>query len=136
MTNKGEREQAGQRPEKFGMFYPRGYVIIGFPGEQDARQVRKRLVEGGYDEEDVQVLDTERVLEGSSADLDHLSPLVKALGSEGGVIESHKAGAEQGQVFLIAYAPSDLDTQRLMNVARRVGYANAVKYDRFTVTSL
>jgi hypothetical protein len=38
--------------------------------------------------------------------------------------------------LLIAYAPSDLDTQRLMNVARRVGYVKAQKYDRFTVTDL
>ena len=40
------------------------------------------------------------------------------------------------QSFLIAYAPSDLDTQRLMNVAKSVGYVKAHKYDRFTVTEL
>jgi hypothetical protein len=38
--------------------------------------------------------------------------------------------------LLIASAPSDLDTQRLMNVARRVGYVKAQKYDLFTVTDL
>jgi hypothetical protein len=51
-------------------------------------------------------------------------------------MESHKAGAGAGQVFLIAYASSELDTERLMNVARRVGYVKAQKYDRFTFTEL
>lgn len=42
----------------------------------------------------------------------------------------------RGTHFLVAYAPSDLDTERLMNVARRFGYLRAQKYDRFTITDL
>jgi hypothetical protein len=118
------------------MFYPRGYVIVAFHGQEDAERVRQLLMEGGYAEEDVQVMDTERVLKGSSADLEHLNPLIKLLGSESKVMESHRAGAAAGQAFLIAYAPSDLDTERLMNVARRTGYVKAHKYDRFTLTEL
>ena len=76
------------------------------------------------------------MLEGSSSDLEHLSRLIKALGSESRVMESHKAGAAAGQAFLIAYAPSGLDTERLMNVVRRTGYLKAHKYDRFTLTEL
>lgn len=38
-------------------------------------------------------MDTAKVLEGSSADLEHLSPLIKALGSEAKILESHEAGA-------------------------------------------
>jgi len=72
----------------------------------------------------------------ASADLEQLSPLVRALGEEAQATASHRAGAAAGHTFLVAYAPSDLDTQRLMNVARRIGYAKAQKYDRFTVTEL
>ena len=78
----------------------------------------------------------ERVLEGASADLEQLSPLVRALGYEAQATETHKNAAAAGQSLLIAYAPSELDTERLMNVARRVGYLKAQKYDRFTVTEL
>jgi hypothetical protein len=81
-------------------------------------------------------MDTERVLKGSSADLEHLNPLIKLLGTESKVMESHKSGAAAGQAFLIAYAPSDLDTERLMNVVRRTGYIKAHKYDRFSLTEL
>ncbi|MBA3445225.1 MAG: hypothetical protein H0T58_10305 [Gemmatimonadales bacterium] len=58
------------------------------------------------------------------------------LGSERGIMEGHRAAAGAGQTFLLAYAPSDLDTERLMNVARRIGYVSAQKYDRFTLTDL
>jgi hypothetical protein len=123
-------------PRQLGMFYPRGYVIVAFRSQEDAERARQRLVEGGYAEDDVQIMDTARVLEGSSQDLEQLHPLIKALGSESRVMESHRSGAAAGQTFLIAYAPSDLDTERLMNVVRRAGYLKAHKYDRFTFTEL
>ena len=133
---KANRLDTAQPPRKFGMFYPRGYVIVAFRGEDDASRVRQQLIDGGYDEEDVLLMDTAQVLEGSTADLEHLSPLIRALGSEPDLMEGHRAGAEAGHTFLIAYAPSDLDAQRLMNVARRQGYLRAQKYDRFSFTEL
>jgi hypothetical protein len=111
-------------------------VIVTFKNEESADAVRQCLFDGGYDEEDILRMDTSRVLEGSTADLEHLHPLIKALGSEAEMMEGHKAGAAAGQVFLLAYAPSDLDAERLMNVARRHGYLRAQKYDRFTFTEL
>ncbi|CAN5866700.1 hypothetical protein BH24GEM1_BH24GEM1_11550 [soil metagenome] len=98
--------------------------------------MRRSLLEGGYAEDDVQLMPMQRVLEGASADLEQLSPLVRALGYEAEATESHRASAAASHALVIAYAPSDLDTERLMKVARRVGYVKAQKYDRFTVTEL
>ncbi len=123
-------------PTQFGIFYPRGYVVVAFRTLQDAERMQWSLIEGGYVDSDIKLLDTKRVLEGASADLEQLNPLVRALGAEAQATESHRAGAEAGHTFLVAYAPSDLDTERLMNVARRIGYVKAQKYDRFTVTEL
>jgi hypothetical protein len=134
--SKGSRLDVSQPPRKFGMFYPRGYVIVTFEHEEGAKRVRQQLIDGGYDEDDVHLMDTKRVLEGSSSDLEHLSPLIKALGSESQLMEGHRAGAAAGQSFLIAYAPSELDAQRLMNVARQHGFLKAQKYDRFSFTEL
>ncbi len=133
MANESEESKL---PRQFGMFYPRGYVIVSFRDQEDAARTRQSLLEGGYAEEDVTIMDTQRVLEGSSSDLEHLSPIIKALGTESRVMESHRAGAAAGQTFLIAYAPSDLDAERLMNVARRNGQLKAHKYSRFTFTEL
>jgi hypothetical protein len=123
-------------PRQFGIFYPRGYVVLALRTAEDAEQVKRALMEGGYAEEEVQVMPMERVLEGASADLEQLNPLVRALGSEAGATEGHLASARAGHSLLIVYAPSNLETERLMNVARRVGYVKAQKYDRFTITEL
>jgi len=123
-------------PTQFGIFYPRGYVVVAFSTAEDAQRMQWSLIEGGYAEDDVKLLDTQRVLEGASADLEQLNPLVRALGAEAQATESHRAGAEAGHTFVVAYAPSDLETGRVMNVARRIGYLKAQKYDRFSVTDL
>jgi hypothetical protein len=131
-----EHKKSPGVPRHFGIFYPRGYVVLALPTEAAAEQVRRSLVEGGYAEDDVQLMPMQRVLEGTAADLEQLSPLVRALGYESQATESHQASAAAGHALLIVYAPSELDTERLMNVARRVGYVKAQKYDRFTVTEL
>jgi hypothetical protein len=98
-----ERREGSKEPRQFGMFYPRGYIVVAFRKEAGAAQTRQLLLDGGYAEDDVRIMDTGRVLEGSSADLEQLSPLIKALGSESRVMESHRAGAVEGQTFLLAY---------------------------------
>ncbi|HYC33876.1 MAG TPA: hypothetical protein VEB59_16415 [Gemmatimonadales bacterium] len=128
-----EREAPSRQ---FGIFYPRGYVVVALPSTEAADRMRRTLLDGGYDEEDIKVLERERVLEGATADLEHLSLFVRALGSEPQVSEGHQRGAAEGHAFLVVYAPSDLDTERLMNVARRHGYVKAQKYDRFTISEL
>ena len=131
-----KQTEQSKPPTQFGIFYPRGYVVVAFRTPEDAERMHWSLVEGGYAEEDIRILDTQRVLEGATADLERLNPLVRALGIEPEATEGHRAGAAAGHTFLIAYAPSDLDTERLMNVARRIGFEKAQKYDRFTVTEL
>jgi hypothetical protein len=132
----GRQRQESSPPKRFGVFYPRGYVVVALRTEQDAERMRWSLIEGGYNEEDVMLLDSERVLELATAELEQLNPLVRAAGDEFRATESHIAGARAGQQFLVAYAPTELDTERLMNVARRIGYVKAQKYDRFSVTVL
>jgi hypothetical protein len=78
-----------ERPEKHGVFYPRGYVIVSFDSLEKAEKVRQRLIDGGYDEGDVQLMDTERVMKGTTEDLKQLSPLIKALGTEQDLIRGH-----------------------------------------------
>jgi hypothetical protein len=131
-----KKKDADAPPTQFGIFYPRGYVVVALRTPEAAERMRRSLLEGGYAEDDIKMLDTQRVLEGATADLEQLHPLVRALGSEVQATESHQAGASAGHTFLVAYAPSELETERLMNVARRVGYVKAQKYDRFTVSAL
>jgi hypothetical protein len=68
-------------------------VIVSFTSEADAQKMRKPLVDRGCDEEDVHVLDTARVLAGTTEDLKNLSPIIKALGNEGELVRGHREGA-------------------------------------------
>lgn len=57
-------------PTKFGVFYPRGYVVVAFKGTGDAETARKVLIEGGYDPQDVFLSDASEVLKHTTAHLD------------------------------------------------------------------
>ena len=100
-----------ERPDNEVVFYPRGYVSVGFESQADAEKVRRLLLDGGYDEKDVHVMDR-------------------------ATVPGRRPGPGAGHAFLLAYAPSEADTERLMKVARRVGFTQAHKYDRFTITEL
>src|SRR5215207_3928235 len=65
----GERHRGTSTPEAVRIFYPRGYVVLAFRTSEAAEQVQQSLLDGGYAEDDIKVLDTQRVLEGATADL-------------------------------------------------------------------
>jgi hypothetical protein len=129
-------ERSSAPPTQFGLFYPRGYVIVAFKDEGEAQSARELLMMGGYDPEDVFLSDPATVLEHTKSHLGSASRLAKNLGPEYAAETRHQELAKQGYTFLLAYAPSDLDAERLMNVARRFQIGLAQKYDRFALQEL
>lgn len=85
-------EQTGKSgpPRQFGLFYPRGYVIVVFSTPEAAEQLRRALTEGGYDDQDIKILGTARVLAGTTANLEQLNPLVAMLGPETSTTKGHR----------------------------------------------
>lgn len=51
-------------------------------------------------------------------------------------LEQYLELAKQGAAFLVVYAPSEAETTRVMNVARRFDLRLAAKYGRITVERL
>jgi hypothetical protein len=64
------------------------------------------------------------------------SLLAKLFGAELEAMHKHIELADAGYTFLTVYSPTDLETKRVMNVARRFRYELAQKYDRFSITEL
>ncbi len=124
------------RETKYGFWYPRGYVLVAFPRREDADEVRQRLVTGGYGEEDVEVVGAERIEALASRHLNAGSTVTKILGTEHESEARYLQLARDGHVFLLAYAPTDLDAERLMNVVRQFEYALADKFDRLSIHHL
>jgi len=130
------RERSGTPPTQFGLFYPRGYVVVAFEDAGQAESARELLLMGGYDPEDVFLSDAATVFEHTKNHLGSASSVAKALGPEYAAESRHQELAKEGHTFLLAYAPSELDTERLMNVVRRFRIKLAQKYDRFALREL
>lgn len=121
---------------RYGFWYPRGYVLVAFPRAEDADQVRQRLMAGGYGENDVEVVDAERIAALASRHLSHGRNVTRILGTEHESEARYLQLAREEHVFLLAYAPTDLDADRLMNVVRQFDYTLADKFDRLSIHHL
>jgi hypothetical protein len=123
-------------PTQFGVFYPLGHVVVALQSRDDAERMRQLLLDGGYDERDVTLWDSSQVATGARELLQSASIIARIFGAELDAMHKHIELADAGYTFLVAYSPTDLDTKRLMNVARRFRYTLAQKYDRFSITEL
>jgi hypothetical protein len=123
-------------PTQFGVFYPLGHVVVALQLHNDAERMRQLLLDGGYDERDVILAESSQVATGARELLQSASMIAKLFGAELEAMHRHIELADAGYTFLIAYSPTELDTKRLMNVARRFKYELAQKYDRFSITDL
>jgi hypothetical protein len=122
-------------PTEFGIFYPTGWIVAAFPEKESAEQVRGDLLSGGYDEDDCRLVRCDEVIptaEGQLGDADWLSRLGKA----DEMLGRHLAAAKRGSTFLLIYAPTDTEAERVMNVVRRVPFDFAHRYRRFAIQEM
>jgi hypothetical protein len=120
----------------FGMFYPRGHLVVALPRREDAERVRRDLLAGGYDDEDCILVPAEQVAESARRNLeDHQGPLSR-LGRSDEAVGAHLRAAEKGSTFLVIYAPGELESERAMNVIRRVPFDFVHRYQRFAIQTL
>jgi hypothetical protein len=123
-------------PTQFGVFYPLGHVVVALQSREDAERMRQLLLDGGYDEREVILWDSAQVATGARELLQSASIFAKLFGAELEAMHKHIELADAGYTFLATYSPSDLETRRVMNVARRFRYELAQKYDRLAITEL
>jgi len=133
MSNEHQRPSP---PTQFGVFYPIEHVVLALEAREDAERIRQLLIDGGYDESDVTLWSSSEVAAAARELEQSAGVLARIFGAEIAAMDQHIELADAGYTFLVAYCPSDLDTKRLMNVARRFRYGLAQKYDRFTITKL
>src|SRR5688572_27347711 len=117
-------------PTQFGVFYPLGHVVLALQSRADAERMRQLLLDGGYDEREVTVWDSAQVATEARELQQSASLLAKLFGAELEAMHKHIELADAGYTFLTVYSPTDLETKRVMNVARCFRYELAQKYDR------
>jgi hypothetical protein len=113
----------------FGAFYPSGHVVIFFANKGDAERAREALLTGGYEQNEIVVLSSDYVVTCVKNMLPNVSLLAQT-GSETRHLREHLELAKQGCDKMVVYAPTEHESQRVMNVARRFDIRLAEKYHR------
>ena len=122
-------------PRSFGAFYPTGHVVIFFANKGDAERAREALLTGGYEEGEIFILSSDYVVSAIEDALPNVS-LLAQLGSETRHMQEHLELAKQGCDKMIVYAPTEHESKRVMNVARRFDIRLAEKYHRLAIEHL
>jgi hypothetical protein len=122
-------------PTEFGIFYPTGWIVAAFPQQESAEQVRRDLFAGGYDEGDCKLVSGQQVVPSAQGQLDDAGWLAR-LGKADEYVQEHLKAAKGGSTFLIVYAPSDSEADRVMNVIRRVPFDFVHRYRRFAIQTM
>ena len=135
MANDNRTSEKPEYPTSLGLFYPVGYLVVGFKSSEDARRVQQDLMTGGYEPDDCVYFSCKEVIEATKENLDHGSFLPR-LGAADKMIEQHLETAKEGGSFLVIYAPDKLTSDRAMNVIRRVPFALAHRYHRLAIEEL
>ena len=119
----------------FGVFAPVGYVVLAFPEPEEAGKAREALLTGGYEDDEIMFFTSQQVIEDIERHRDDVS-ILAYMGAELAHQRRHLEYAKQGYAFLVVYAPSEAETARVVNVARRFGVRIADKYNRLTVEEI
>lgn len=130
------KEPGSQFATSFGIFYPIGYLVAAFRNKEDAQQVQRDLVTGGYVPDDCILRTGEEVAASAQRNLDENTGFLARLGKSDEAVQVHLDAAKQGAAFLRIYAPGDTDAARAMNVIRRVPFAFAHRYHRLAIEDL
>jgi len=115
-----------------GVFYPTGWMVLMFPGEQAARDAGKRLEDNGFAADRVMLLtpaDVLRDIAGAAGD-DAIAPSV---GSEGDTARRFAELARQGQFALMVYAPHSEDSDRATELLKDAPISYGQKYRKLVI---
>lgn len=116
-----------------GNFYPTHHVVLAFEQEQQAREVGGALRLAGF--RNIREIDDKHMLSASQRGLDTVD-LIASMGSSQKTVELHNRLAREGCHFLMVRAPSDDDTEKLMEIIRQNPFRLAQKYHRLIIQTL
>lgn len=118
-----------------GVFYPTGWMVLMFPGEQQAREAARLLASQGVAEDAMMMMtpqDVRRELAGASGD-DHIIP---SAGSEGDTVRRFAELAAQGHHALMVHAPNAADSDRVMALLKDCPVSYGQKYRTLVIEDM
>lgn len=128
-------EQGNLLMSDFGAFYPTGYILIAFERQEDAEQVCQALRDSGYDEQDCTIHEAEQVAEAARGNIDNTGFMAR-LGKSVAAVKKHLKVAQEGATFVLVYAPSDDDAERVMDAVGDKPVVLAHRYHHLVIEDL
>ncbi len=118
-----------------GAFYPTGWVVAMVNGE-DVPQLVQALEQKAARSDEVMHLAPEDVLRELGGAVGESDLPLPSVGTEGESVRKYLALARQGQHALMVHAPTDADTERVMQVLGQSRLSYAQKYHRLMIEDL
>ncbi|HSV80049.1 MAG TPA: RNA-binding protein [Ramlibacter sp.] len=118
-----------------GVFYPTGYMVLMFPGEQQAREAARLLENDGFDPDAISLLtpaDFRREILGTAGD----DGILPSAGTEGDTVRRFAELADQGHHALLIHAPEQEQSDRVMALLKDSGISYGQKYRRLVIEDL
>jgi hypothetical protein len=118
-----------------GVFYPTGYMVLMFPGEQEARDAARLLTDDGIDADCVCLItpeDFRREIVGATGDDD----MLPSAGTEGDTIRRFSELARQGHYALMIHAPKAEQSDHVMAVLKDAKISYGQKYRTLVIEDI
>jgi hypothetical protein len=115
-----------------GVFYPTGWLVLMFAGEQQARDAAQLLSDKGVGEADVLLVtpeDFRRDIVGATGDDD----MLPSAGTEGDTVRKFAGYAREGHYGLMIHAPKGEDSERILELLRGSGIVYGQKYRHLVI---
>ncbi|HET8747381.1 MAG TPA: RNA-binding protein [Ramlibacter sp.] len=110
-----------------GVFYPTGWLVLLFPGEQQAREAARKLAGGGVAEDRMMLMtpaDFQREIAGTEGD----DAILPSAGTEGDTVRKMADLVARGHHGLFIHAPEQAASDRVMELLRDVPMSFGQKY--------
>lgn len=118
-----------------GVFYPTGWTVLMFPGEQQAREAGRKLEEAGIADRDVMLMspqDFRTHIQGAAGD----DTILPSAGSEGDTVRRFAELAAQGHYGVLVHAPSHDESDRVAEVLKDCPISYGQKYRKLVIEDI
>lgn len=119
-----------------GVFYPTGYLFVMLPTLEDAEKLDHDLRASGYSGREPMLLTSATILEQISKTVRNTDSPLPSVGTEAATVHKYEEFARQGHCAVMIHAPSEKETQQVMDVVHRLPFSYAEKYRHLVIEDM
>ncbi|GAB3665735.1 RNA-binding protein [Ramlibacter alkalitolerans] len=118
-----------------GTFYPTGWMVLLFPGEQQVREAARKLADAGVGEDRMMLMtpqDFRAEVAGSKGD----EGILPSAGTEGDTVRKMAGLVAQGHHGLFIHAPDQEQSDHVMEILRDTPVSFGQKYRKLVIEDI